>query len=89
MGWREDEEPPMKTRRKKSWSEMTPSQRVWVVVGAIVQMALLGTALYDLNRRPAAEIRGSKRLWGSAVFVNFFGPIAYFLFGRKRPVPGA
>jgi hypothetical protein len=79
----------MKTRQKKSWSELTAAQRVWVVVGAIVQMALLGAALYDLGRRPASEIRGSKGLWRSAVFVNYFGPIAYFLVGRKRPAPGA
>jgi hypothetical protein len=79
----------MNARRKKSWSEMTPAQRVWVVVGAIVQMALLGIALADLRRRPASEIRGSKGLWRSAVFVNYFGPIAYFLLGRKRPAPQA
>ena len=49
-------------------------------------MALLAAALADIYRRPAEEIRGSKRLWSLVAFANFMGigPIAYFLFGRKR-----
>jgi hypothetical protein len=38
---------------------------------------------FDLRRRPAAQINGSKRLWVAASFVNSLG-IAYFVFGRKR-----
>jgi hypothetical protein len=40
----------------------------------------------DIYRHPAEEIRGTKWLWSAAAFVNFMGigPIAYFLFGRKR-----
>jgi hypothetical protein len=53
----------------------------------IVQFALLAAALSDIHRRPAEEIRGSKWLWSAVAFANFMGigPIAYFLFGRKRP----
>jgi len=54
------------------------------VIGAAVQLVLLATALADIYRRPAGEIRGSKRLWAAAAFVNFVGPISYFLFGRRR-----
>jgi hypothetical protein len=50
----------------------------------MVQLGLLATALVDIYRRPAGEIRGRKRLWVAAAFVNFVGPISYFLFGRKR-----
>lgn len=71
-------------RQKKRWSDMTGPERVMVVVGAVVQMSLLVAALSDIRRRPAEQIRGSKRLWSSAAFVNFVGPIAYFLFGRRR-----
>jgi hypothetical protein len=40
--------------------------------------------LLDLRRRPSTQIRGSKRLWAAAAFVNFVGPLAYFSFGRRR-----
>jgi hypothetical protein len=29
-------------------------------------------------------VRGSKLYWAAATFVNFVGPLAYFLFGRRR-----
>ncbi len=67
----------------KSWRDMTPAQRVSVVVLGIVQVSLLGAALYDLRRRPADQIRGSKKLWTGLVFIDYVGPIAYFLYGRK------
>ena len=38
----------------------------------------------DIYRRLAGEIRGNKELWTAAAFVNFVGPISYFVFGRKR-----
>lgn len=48
-----------------------------------VQVSLFLTALTDIYRRPAEEIRGNKWLWVAASFVNFVGPISYFLFGRR------
>lgn len=50
----------------------------------MVQLGLLITALLDIYRRPAEEIRGRKLLWALISFVNFVGPIAYFLVGRRR-----
>jgi phospholipase D-like protein len=52
----------------------------------IIQLALLAAALTDIHRRPAEQINGSKWLWSAAAFINFMGigPIAYFVFGRKR-----
>jgi hypothetical protein len=29
-------------------------------------------------------VKGPKRLWRAVAFVNFVGPISYFLFGRKK-----
>ena len=66
------------------WKELKSRQRRGITVMTIVQVALLLAALIDLRRRPAAEINGSKRLWTAVVFVNFIGPIAYFIFGHKR-----
>jgi hypothetical protein len=50
----------------------------------VVQVALLIAALADIWRRPEEQIRGSKRLWTAAAFVNFIGPVSYFVFGRRR-----
>lgn len=66
------------------WQDLTAVQRRAIVVGAAAQLALLSAALLDIRRRPSGELRGGKRLWLPAVFVNFVGPIAYFLLGRKR-----
>ncbi|WP_245627898.1 PLDc N-terminal domain-containing protein [Actinomadura oligospora] len=56
-----------------------------VIVGAVVvQWVLAVAALVDLWRRPAEGVRGPKRVWRVAAFVNFAGPVAYFLFGRKK-----
>jgi Phospholipase_D-nuclease N-terminal len=49
-----------------------------------VQVGLLVRALWDLWRRPADQINGSKLLWAPLCFVNFIGPLAYFRWGRRR-----
>lgn len=57
------------------------------VVGAVFETALKVTALVDLARRPADEVRGPKAAWATAiVLVNSVGgvPLAYFLVGRRR-----
>jgi len=68
----------------KRWDELGGAQKGAVVVTGIVQVALLVAALTDIYRRPTDEIRGPKLLWAAASFVNFVGPISYFLLGRKR-----
>ena len=72
---------------KKRWRELDPrTRRVIVVVGA-VEGALKVAALIDLKRRPAEQVRGSKKAWATAiVLVNSAGavPVAYFLKGRRR-----
>ncbi len=73
--------------RQKQWNDLTDAQQRGIVLLGALQLALLITALIDIRRRPADAINGSKRLWTTVVFVNFIGPIAYFLFGRKRPAP--
>lgn len=70
--------------RKKSWKELSRGQRTGVVVLGALQLALHGAAAWDIARRPRQQIRGSKALWQLACFLNFFGPIAYFLFGRRK-----
>ncbi len=72
----------MQTRR--SWSELNSGQRGVLAATGVVQILLLLAALIDLRRRPAAQVRGSKRVWTLVVFINFVGPLAYFLLGRQR-----
>jgi hypothetical protein len=59
---------------RKRWSELSGRQ----------QAALAAATLWDVRRRPRAEIRGTKKLWVAAAFVNFVGPLAYFTPGRRR-----
>jgi hypothetical protein len=70
----------------KRWSDLTAREKAPFVVRGIVQFALLAAALADIHRRPPEEIKGSKWLWRAVALVNVMGigPIAYFLFGRKR-----
>ena len=72
----------MTTKRK--WNELTPVQQATIAGVGLVQIVLLIAALVDLRRRPAGQINGNKKLWTLAAFINFVGPVAYFVFGRKR-----
>jgi hypothetical protein len=74
----------MVARRATKWRDLTSAQRTAVVVAGVVQVALQAAALWDLRRRPKAELRGSRRWWVAASFLNFVGPLAYFVLGRRR-----
>jgi hypothetical protein len=69
---------------RKNWSDFDPTERRGILVVGALQIACITAALIDLRRRPARLVRGSKKLWTPVVFVNFIGPAAYFLFGRKK-----
>lgn len=70
--------------QKQSWSDIPPTRRKLIVAAGVVQFSLLVAAQVDIRRRPADEVRGSKAMWRALSFVNFFGPLAYFTFGRRR-----
>jgi hypothetical protein len=50
----------------------------------LVELGLLGFALYDLVKRK--HVRGGNKLvWGIVIVVfEFFGPILYFVLGREE-----
>jgi hypothetical protein len=70
--------------RRKRWNDLSSRQRGSIVAGGVIQVLLAVAALVDLRRRPTDQVRGSKRLWAAATLVNFVGPLAYFVFGRRR-----
>jgi hypothetical protein len=76
-------------RAKKEWNQLNSQQQTMVVAGAIVQLTLLAAAQIDITRRSPDQIRGSKWMWRIITLVNFIGPIAYFLIGRRKSAPGA
>ncbi|QIK75850.1 PLDc N-terminal domain-containing protein [Nocardioides piscis] len=69
---------------KKSWADMTPTQKKLVVVAGVLEVAATAWCANDLRHRPASLVRGPKALWGPALSVQPFGPIAYVVWGRKR-----
>jgi uncharacterized membrane protein len=57
----------------------------WNVFGplAAIELILIAAALISLVR--AEQTRGPKWLWILVVlFIGLFGPVAYFLFGRRN-----
>ncbi len=70
-------------KQQKKWSELTTGQQRAIPFVAVLQITLLAAALWDMWHRPTDEINGDRRLWTLASFINFVGPAAYFLFGRK------
>ena len=72
------------SRTPRHWADLSPSQqRAVIVVGAITTVWQL-VMLWDLSRRPAEQLRGSKRAWVLASFFRPVGQIAYYAWGRRR-----
>jgi len=71
-------------RNATRWSTLSRGHRRAILGAGVVQVALQGAALWDLRHRSDPELRGSRRWWIAASFVNFLGPIAYFVAGRRR-----
>lgn len=70
--------------QRRSWHDLSGRQRTALKIAAVVQYALLAAALIDLRFRDPARVRGSKKVWAAVSMVNYVGPAAYFIWGRKR-----
>jgi hypothetical protein len=73
----------------KKWEDLSSPQRAAVVILGILQLTLLVAALADIQKRSPEEINGDKRLWTVVAFINYIGPISYFLFGRIPALVGS
>ncbi len=71
--------------KQHSSEPVSTPKRMMIAIAALVQFALLAAAQADLLKRPASAVRGSKWMWRAISLVNFVGPIAYFLLGRREP----
>jgi len=75
----------------RRWSDLSDRSRRLIIATAIAEAILKTAVLIDLKRRPASQIRGSKRAWiVAAVLLNSagIGPLSYFVFGRRRHAAG-
>jgi hypothetical protein len=70
--------------RKQRWRDLSRGRQIAVLAGAVVQITLAVTAWRDLAKRPAATVNGPKPLWVALIGINYVGPIAYFIVGRRR-----
>lgn len=68
---------------KKKLQDLSSGQKKGLGVLTGVQFLLAAAALRDLRKRPKDLIRGSRGWWTAACGINFAGPLAYFLFGRR------
>lgn len=72
-----------KKKQKKQWKDLSSGQRGAAGLMGVVQLSLAAAAWVDLARRPAAQVNGRKGVWAAVIAINFVGPIAYFLKGRR------
>jgi hypothetical protein len=72
--------------QRRRWADLSGPQRAYVVIAAMIQLSLLIIGLWDLAHREKDEVRGGRRFWAGFMFVNWIGPIAYFTYGRKKPI---
>lgn len=71
----------------RQWSDLSDRSRRLIITAAVAEAILKTAVIIDIRRRPASQIRGSKRMWVvAAVLVNSagVGSLSYFVFGRRR-----
>jgi hypothetical protein len=73
---------PSQGKQRKRWEDLRPGQRQAIVVLGVGTGLLQAVMLWDLWRRPAEQVRGSKRVWVLASFVRPIGQAAYWAWGR-------
>jgi hypothetical protein len=64
-------------------AQRKPNKLVLAII-AVVHVTAVTLTWRDLRSRPAAQVRGPKRIWQVASALNTSGSAAYWLFGRRR-----
>jgi len=68
---------------KKTWDDLTGTQRAGMGLLGVVQLGLLVAVQIDLTRRTDEQVNGPKAVWRAVALINFVGPLAYFAVGRR------
>jgi hypothetical protein len=55
-------------------------------IGGLINLALMVWMIWDIRHRSDAELNDKRKLWMMAAFAPPFGPIAYFIYIRRRKV---
>ncbi|MGL5247359.1 MAG: PLDc N-terminal domain-containing protein, partial [Brooklawnia sp.] len=63
--------------------ELTTTQLVIIVVLGTVQLGLLLAGLITVARTPKEQLSAPRIVWILICFVQFIGPIVFFVAGRK------
>ena len=66
---------------KKQTKQTPPVVRIFQ---GLINAGLVIWAARDIRQRDASQLNGNRKFWLVATFAPPFGPIAYFIFGRKR-----
>lgn len=72
---------------RTAWHDLPPRRQRAIVAAATVQTALATAAWADMFRRQAKQVNGPRPVWAAVAAINFVGPVAYFLFGRRHTAP--
>lgn len=66
------------------WEDLDPQAQKWIIGAGIYEVLEKLVVWHFIYHTPKEKTRGSKWMWFCLSFINFFGPAAYALFGRKR-----
>ncbi len=72
------------TKAAQRWKRSSQAMRGRAVARGIFNLVLMIWTVRDIRRRRDDEIKGNRKIWTLAAFAPPIGPIAYFVFGRKR-----
>jgi len=75
------------SRSKKKLKDRSPRQRLGLATLIAGAVSAVVRAEWDLQRRPSAEVRGSKTLW-RLLCLNAVGAAVYLRWGRRTTAAG-
>ncbi len=66
----------------RRFKDLSPAARALALAAIAISVALVVGAERDIQRRPAAGVRGNKRIW-RLICLNALGALGYFRWGRR------
>jgi hypothetical protein len=72
------------SRVVSEFRKLSPARQVGILAITAWHLGLSVAAEWDIQHRPAAQVRGSKAFWRLACLTNTVGPLSYFRWGRRR-----